>query len=95
MINTQSKPKQHRISRQEAKEFAHWLFIDQNMERLLDMTSEQIRLLYHKQSGIIVSKRFIEDQFDRWIVINNNVYKKNEPWTHPKITSESIQAEIN
>ena len=84
MSNNKQNNVQHRITREQAKEFAKWLFISQDFNEMLQTTSEAIRLKYFNHSGVLVSRRFVDDQFNRWIPIDNDVYKISEPWTHPK-----------
>lgn len=74
----------HRITQKQAKEFAKWLFLYQDFDEMLETTSEAIREKYFRHSGIAVSRRFVDDQFDRWIIIDDDVYDINKPWTHPE-----------
>ena len=76
--------KQHRITRQQAKDFAKWMFLHEDFDEMLSTTAETIRKNYYRDSGILVSRRFVEDQFKRWTVINDDVFEINKPWTHPK-----------
>ena len=79
-----SSYKQTRISRDEARKFAEWLFLNNDFELLSTLSAPQIQRYYKIDTGKLVQHKFINDQFKKWTVIDGNVYKISEPWTHPQ-----------
>ena len=76
--------KPQRITREQARRFAQWFFNEQDHELISKYSSNTIRKYFRIDTGILVSTKFIDEQFHRWIVINNQLYRIDQPWTHPK-----------
>ena len=82
--------KPRRITREQARKFAQWLYLEQDYELISKYSSNTIRRYFERDSGILVSSSFVDENIHRWIVINNQLFRRDQPWTHPKLT-DSVQ----
>ena len=77
--------KRPRINKQQTLRFAEWFYLEQDTEELLKISNAIIRKYFKRDTGILVSRKFIDDnKQNKWIVINNQLYRRDQPWTHPK-----------
>ena len=82
--------KRPRITKEQARKFVNWFYLEQDHDLLSKYSSSTIQNYFRRDTGIRVSEKFIDEQFHRWIVINNELFRRDQPWTHPKLT-DSVQ----
>ena len=83
-------PKRPRITKKQIKKFVEWLYLKHDYEFLMTTSTSSLRRYFKIDTGILVSRKFIEDTRHKWIVIDEKLYRIDQPWTHPKLT-DSVQ----
>ena len=77
-------PKRSRINGEQIKKFVEWLYLKHDYKFLMTSSTLSLRKYFLRDTGILVSRKFIEDTRHKWIVIDEKLYRIDQPWTHPK-----------
>ena len=76
-----------RLTKAQVRDFVFWLF-DKPEEFRKNSTSGLIKQLYLKEMNMDVSQPFVKQNRDAWIKIDNEIYRKDRPWTYRHLINE-------
>ena len=66
-----------RMTRKDVLEYVRWCFSDDIYTRLSGKSFTDIMFLYFESTGKRVSHAFVCDQYEKWKMIDNELYEKS------------------
>ena len=76
--------KRPRITKKDVLRFVRWFLLEQDTELLSKYSTTTIQRYFERDTGIQVSKKFVDTNINKWFAIDEHLYRRDQPWTHPK-----------